>query len=81
MARESFEFKKSYYTAIVKLPVELRAEMMSMICEYVFEGKEPQFEEYPVLAGFWDLVVPMIDANNARRENGKKGGRPRKNLE
>ena len=44
MARESFEFKKSYYTAIVKLPVELRAEMMSMICENVFEVKEPQFE-------------------------------------
>lgn len=81
MTRDSFVFQRTYYNAIIKLPVQLRTEMISMICEYVFEGKEPQFEEYPVLAGFWDLVVPMIDANNARRENGKKGGRPRKNQE
>lgn len=81
MARESFIFHKNYYSAIAKLPEELRGVFISMICEYAFEDKQPDFGEYPILNPFWDLVVPMIDANNARRENGKKGGRPRKNLD
>lgn len=78
MARETFTLHKSYYNAIVKLPGELKGIFIDMICDYAFNDHQPDFTEYPILSAFWELVVPMVDANNARRENGKKGGRPSK---
>lgn len=79
MSRESFIFYKSYYKAIAKLPGDLRIVFIDALCNYVFDGVEPSFEgNYPVLAAFWELVKPTVDINNQRYENGKKGGRPRR---
>lgn len=47
--------------------------------EYALFGNE--IEMSPVARMFFNLVKPQIDANNRRYENGKKGGRPRKETE
>lgn len=78
MALESFVLQKSYYNAIAKLPEELKSVFIAMLCDYMFNDKQPSFEEYPILSSFWDLVIPMVEAYNASRKNGSRGGRPKK---
>lgn len=71
----------SYYDAIRPLPDEQRLALYDAIMDYVFGGKEPE-DLPPILKGYFVLLRPNIDSS-ARRygasvENGKKGGRPRK---
>lgn len=83
MGRTSFVFYQSFYDAISELEPEQQAEAYKAICEYAFNGKEPECKG--VIRAVFKLVKPQIDANNKRRENGKlgaehgqKGGRPKK---
>ncbi len=71
----------SYYDAIRPLPDEQRLALYDAIMDYAFGGKEPE-DLPPILKGYFVLLRPNIDSS-ARRysasvENGKKGGRPRK---
>ena len=74
MERESFVFYRSFYEAIKRQPKKVQANIYNAIAEYALNGSEPQDEK--VLSIFF-LIKPLIDANNQRYENGKKGGRPR----
>ena len=71
----------SYYDAIRPLPDEQRLALYDAIMDYAFSGKEPE-DLSPILKGYFVLLRPNIDSS-ARRyaasvENGKKGGRPKK---
>ena len=71
----------SYYDAIRPLPDEDRLALYDAIMDYAFAGKEPE-DLSPILKGYFVLLRPNINSS-ARRyaasvENGKKGGRPRK---
>lgn len=79
---KSFVFYKSFYEAISQIPPENQLEVYNAICKYSLEGKEP--ENLSGVAGaIFILIKPNIDSSQNRYkasiENGKRGGRPRKN--
>jgi len=71
----------SYYDAILPLPDEQRLALYDAIMDYAFGGKEPE-NLSPILKGYFVLLRPNIDSSAKRYaasvENGKKGGRPKK---
>ena len=74
MAKDSFVFYKSFYEAIKKLKKSDQLTVYSQICKYALGEEIDELDGVP--AAIFDLVKPQIDANIARYENGKKGGRP-----
>jgi hypothetical protein len=74
---------KSYIDAVAKLTPEDRLAIYEAIFEYGFTGIEPKFDN-PYLEMGWNLVKPNLVNNISRvksnQENGKKGGRPKKEL-
>lgn len=85
MARDSFIFYRSFLEAIKCMPAEVQAEIYPAIVEYALNGKEPKGLS-DIAKGVFILIKPVMDANNARSEGGKKGkkygklgGRPIKN--
>lgn len=80
--KESVVFYKSFYDAIKTIPQEYQLELYNAIFMYAFEGVEPT-ELSPVANVVFTLAKPNIDSAQKRYaasvENGKKGGRPKKN--
>jgi hypothetical protein len=76
-----FIFYKSFYEAILYLPKEVRGEVYEMICQYCFEGKEPEGDG--MAKAMFTMMKANIDSANKRYlasiENGKKGGAPKGN--
>lgn len=81
--RDSLVFYRSFYEAVKDLPAEEFKEAVSAIMEYGLNDEE----QAPSGAAkvFLIMAKPLIDANNIKHENGKKGaefgklgGRPKK---
>lgn len=78
MTRESMTFYADWLKAVQSLPKAMQADVLLAILEYGLNGVDTCSEgsiESTILA----FIKPQIDINNQRFENGKKGGRPRKN--
>ena len=74
--RDSMVFYRNFRDALKKLPEKERLEAYEAIFAYAFDEIQPP----DTIAGaFAQTMVPMIDKNNKRYEDGKKGGRPPKN--
>lgn len=80
---ESMVFYKSFYDAICGLDRELQAEIYDAVIYYGIYGEIKKLS--PMALSIFTLIKPQIDANNRRKENGKKGaeygkmgGRPKK---
>lgn len=85
MERDSILFYRSFYEAIRGLQKDIQLEIYTAIMEYGLNGNLTENLK-PVARGMFALIKPVIDNNNVRFENGKKGaehgrrgGRPRKN--
>ena len=76
MSDKGYIFYPSFHEAMKDLPAEQFKECMMALNEYALFGNEVEMS--PVARMFFNLVKPQIDANNRRYENGKKGGRPKK---
>lgn len=80
--KESFVFYRSFYEAIKNLDEKDQLGLYNAICEYSLEGKLTS-ELEGVIRAMFTLIKPNIDSTNAKYkasvENGKKGGRPKKN--
>lgn len=77
MERKAVVFYRNFYEAIKDLPVELKAEVYDAVMEYGLNGIEPS--DLSLMAkSIFALIRPSIDTNNIRYENGKHGGRPKK---
>ena len=74
---ESFVFYGSFGKALENLPAEQYKECMQAIIRYAIDGEEPESSD-PMVSVVFTLVKPQLDANANRRENGNKGGRPKK---
>ena len=75
----SFVFYRSFYDVVNLIPDEaMRCRAYTAICEYAFNGVEPDEDEAFVVKMVFTQAKPQIDANIKRRENGKLGGAPRK---
>lgn len=80
---ESMVFYRSFYDAIKGLDPEMQAEVYNAVFAYGLYGET--LDMSPIANTIFTLIKPQIDANNKRRENGKKGaeygklgGRPKK---
>ncbi len=80
-SKESFVFYKSFYKAIKKIPKKYQLELYDAIAQYSLTGNEPENLSGTASAMFV-LIKPNIDSSQRRYEasveNGKKGGRPKK---
>lgn len=77
MMRDSFIFYKSFYDSIKELKLNDQAKIYNAIFQFQFEGKE--IELNGVCKSIFSLIKPLLDANNQRYLNGKKGGAPKNN--
>lgn len=69
-------FYKSFQKAIKLLPESEQLKALWAIIDYGIDGKEPQEEGLYRIA--YEMAKPQIDANNQRKTNGSRGGRPSK---
>lgn len=69
--RDGFIFYGSFFEALQELDPEDRLAAYDAICSYALTGVEP--EGSGTIKAVFKLVRPQIDANNKRRENGKRG--------
>lgn len=81
--KEIFVFYRSYNNAIQRIQKPtLKLQAYEIIINYGLYGDEPQTDNDTLLAMF-ELIKPIIDNNNKRRqintENGRKGGAPKGN--
>ena len=68
---DSMVFYRSFYEAIKDLPLDAQGRIYSAIFAYGMDSQEPALQG--VEKSLFSLIKPQIDANNRKRENGKKG--------
>lgn len=74
--RDGFVFYKNWAKAMDILPPEEYKETMKAIFSYAMEDIEPDIDGFG--ASLFEMARPVIDANNKRYADGKRGGRPPK---
>lgn len=74
--KESFVFYKSFYEALQDLKDKDRLKVYDAICEMALNGNENKLTG--IAKTIFTLIKPQVLANSRRYENGKKGGRPKK---
>ncbi len=77
--RDSFVFYRSFYEALEDLPPKDFKEAALAIMQYALDGVEPKTTG--VGKSVYKIAKCLIDRNNQRYENGKKGGRPHNQTE
>lgn len=81
--KDSVIFYKSFYEIIKELPDKSQLELYNAIFKKYFYGEEIELKG--LSKGIFGMIVPNIDSANKRYfanvENGKKGGRPKKQIE
>ena len=78
--RESFVFYRSFLGAIREMEQADQLAMFWAICDYAMDGKEPVLQS-AIQRAVFAVIRPSIDTNNAKREGGKRGGRPKSRTE
>lgn len=74
--KDSFVWYRSFYEAVQDLPPETFKTCVTALIEYALNDTE--ITDDPAARMLVTLAKPQIDANKRRYENGKKGGRPKK---
>ena len=75
---ESFIFYRSFAEAVKRVPKGQREELYEAIINYALNNEEYTGDNF-IAKMVLDFVKPQIKANEERRINGSKGGRPKKN--
>lgn len=76
--RDSCVFYRSFLDAIELLPKKYKLQFFEALFNYALNDELPK--NLPgSAAALFKALQPQIDANNRKYENGKKGGRPKKN--
>ena len=73
--RKSFVFYDSFYKAMSYLNDKEKIQYIEAICNYSLFDITIDMDIK--IEAMFALIKPQIDANIKKRENGKKGGRPR----
>lgn len=74
---DSFVFYKSFVDAIDTLGQEDQLMAYQVIAHYATSGEEPD-PSIGIAYAIFLMAKPQLDANSSRRNNGLKGGRPKK---
>lgn len=80
MERDSQIIYRSFYKQAGRLPDDERLLFYDALMAFMFDDYAEDTGNYTVDA-IMDGVKPQVMANNTRRDNGNKGGRPRKETE
>lgn len=75
MERNSCIFYKSFYDSIKELDPQDQVQIYNAIFSYQFDDVEIDLKG--VCKSIFTLIIPQLEANNKRYENGTKGGRPK----
>lgn len=75
---DRFTFFESYYRAALKLPEDEQLAFFKGICSLVFDGVFPEYEPGSKSDMAYTVILPHIEKSIEMYENGKKGGRPKK---
>ena len=78
--RESFVFYRSFLGAIREMEQADQLAMFWAICNYALTGEEPALQS-AIQRAVFAVIRPSIDTNIAKRDGGKRGGRPRTRTE
>ena len=73
--RKSFVFYDSFYKAMSYLNDKEKIQYIEAICNYSLYDITIDMDLK--IEAMFALIKPQIDANIKKRENGRKGGRPR----
>lgn len=76
-AFDAFLFYRSYRESLNGMTQKDQLATLLAIIDYALYGVEPDLKG-KMPAAIFTVVRPNIDANNAKRRAGKKGGRPKK---
>ena len=76
-AFDAFLFYRSYRESLNGMTQKDQLATLLAIIDYALYGVEPDLKG-KMPAAIFTVVRPNIDANNAKRKAGKKGGRPKK---
>lgn len=76
MDNKSFVFYKSFLDSIRILPEEERLKAYDAIAGFAIYGEEPQ--DSGLFRAIFEMAKPQIEANQKRRADGSRGGRPKK---
>ena len=76
MNRDSFIFYRSYYEAMSGLKDKDKLQLFNAISELSLNNNEIKLTG--ICKNIFTAIKPQIVANSERYENGKKGGRPKK---
>lgn len=74
--RDGYVFYRSFAEALEDLDDKTFRQVVTDMTWYALDGREP--EGTGIASAVFKLIKPQIDANNRRYENGRKGGRPKK---
>lgn len=77
---DRFTFYNSFYSAIMKLPEEEQLDFFRGLCRYAFFGEFPDVTPGSMSDLAYTSILPNVEASIRRRENGAKGGRPKKGV-
>lgn len=78
--RESFVFYRSFLGAIQEMEQADQLAMFWAICNYALTGEEPALQS-AIQRAVFAVIRPSIDTNIAKRDGGKRGGRPKTRTE
>lgn len=73
--RDSFVFYRSWADSIEMLPKTQQIDVYKSIVNYALKGNEPKLSGTANI--IFELIKPLLDANNKRYIDGCKGGRPK----
>lgn len=75
--RDGFVFYRSFFESFSDLSKKDKLLLFDALCNYALNDIEPELVGAP--SAIFKLLKPQVDANARRYENGKRGGRPKKN--
>lgn len=77
--RDTTIFYRSFYEAIKDLPADSQGRMYNAIFSYSLDGVKPELNG--IESTIFKLIMPQLDANNKRYENGKTPKKKKKQTE
>lgn len=82
MAGDYFRFWDSYIDALDRVDDATAGRLVKALCHMVFRGEPQDFSDAPTVGMVYDVMLGQAtnsrDISRAARENGARGGRPRK---
>ena len=64
---KSFNFYRSYFECLSKIPEEEQEKLLRAMIYYVFTDEEPEFEG--LLSALWIVIKPNLDTSKSRSAN------------